>query len=79
MPARAPLSTSAYFTHSSRVWAEQPILAEIDTPPPSARRVRLHKHMKSTNMLKQLNQEIKRRTHGVRNFPNAKIERSTDG
>jgi len=30
-----------------------------------------HKHMKSTNMLKQLNQELKRRTHVVRIFPNA--------
>ena len=29
-----------------------------------------HKHMKSTNMLKRLNQEIKRRTHVVRIFPN---------
>jgi hypothetical protein len=28
-----------------------------------------HKHMKSTNMLEQLNQEIKRRTHVVRIFP----------
>ena len=30
-----------------------------------------HKHMKSTNMLERLNQEIKRRTHLVRIFPNA--------
>jgi putative transposase len=30
-----------------------------------------HKHMKSTNMLERLNQEIKRRTHIVRIFPNA--------
>jgi putative transposase len=29
-----------------------------------------HKHMKSTNMLERLNQEIKRRTHLVRIFPN---------
>ena len=29
-----------------------------------------HKHMKSTNMLERLNQEIKRRTHIVRIFPN---------
>jgi len=29
-----------------------------------------HKHMKSTNMLERLNQEIKRRTHVVRVFPN---------
>jgi putative transposase len=30
-----------------------------------------HKHMKSTNMLERLNQEIKRRSHVVRIFPNA--------
>jgi len=30
-----------------------------------------HRHMKSTNMLERLNQEIKRRTHIVRIFPNA--------
>jgi putative transposase len=30
-----------------------------------------HKHMKSTNMLERLNQEIKRRTHVVRIFPSA--------
>jgi putative transposase len=29
-----------------------------------------HKHLKSTNMLERLNQEIKRRTHLVRIFPN---------
>ena len=29
-----------------------------------------HKHMKSTNMLERLNQEIKRRTHVIRIFPN---------
>lgn len=30
-----------------------------------------HKHLKSTNMLERLNQEIKRRTWGVRIFPSA--------
>jgi len=30
-----------------------------------------HKHMKSTNMLERLNQEVKRRTHVVRIFPSA--------
>ena len=30
-----------------------------------------HKHMKSTNMLERLNEEIKRRTHVVRIFPKA--------
>ena len=30
-----------------------------------------HKHLKSTNMLERLNEEIKRRTHIVRIFPNA--------
>lgn len=29
-----------------------------------------HKHLKSTNMLKRLNEEIKRRTRIVRIFPN---------
>ena len=29
-----------------------------------------HKHMKSTNMLERLNEEIKRRTYVVRIFPN---------
>jgi putative transposase len=30
-----------------------------------------HKHLKSTNLLERLNEEIKRRTHVVRVFPNA--------
>jgi putative transposase len=30
-----------------------------------------HKHLKATNMLEWLNQELKRRTHVVRIFPNA--------
>ena len=29
-----------------------------------------HKHLKSTNMLERLNEEIRRRTHVVRSFPN---------
>ena len=32
---------------------------------------RHHKHLKSTNMLKRLNEETKRRTRIVRIFPNA--------
>jgi transposase-like protein len=29
-----------------------------------------HKHLKSTNVLERLNQELKRRTHAIRIFPN---------
>ncbi len=29
-----------------------------------------HKHMRSTNLLERVNEEIKRRTHLVRTFPN---------
>ena len=29
-----------------------------------------HKHMRSTNLIERLNEEIKRRTHIVRTFPN---------
>ena len=32
---------------------------------------RHHKHLKSTNLLERLNEEVKRRTHVVRIFPNA--------
>jgi putative transposase len=28
-----------------------------------------HKHLKSTNMLERINQELKRRTHVIRIFP----------
>jgi len=48
-------------------WVEENIeetLTYYRLPPPH------HKHMKSTNMLERLNQEIKRRTHVVHIFPN---------
>ena len=32
-----------------------------------------HKHLKSTNLLERLNQELKRRTHVVRIFPDAEV------
>jgi putative transposase len=38
-----------------------------------------HKHLKSTNMLEQLNEEIKRRTHVVRIFPNAELSAADAG
>jgi len=41
--------------------------ADLLPPVPLARR----KHMKSTNMLERLNEEIRRRTYVVRIFPNA--------
>ena len=49
------------------VWVEENIEETFTfyrLPPPH------HKHMKSTNMLERLNEEIKRRTHIVRIFPN---------
>ena len=49
-------------------WVEENIeetLTFYRLPPPH------HKHLKSTNMLERLNEELKRRTHVVRIFPNA--------
>ena len=51
-----------------RAWAEE----AIEETRTLHRSPREHpKHLKSTNLLERLNQELKRRTHGVRIFPNA--------
>ena len=61
--------------------AAQPLASQVGVAPacralgvPRASFYRLprqhHKHLKSTNMLERYNQEIKRRTHIVRVFPN---------
>jgi len=41
-PARLPLSTSTFFTHSWRVCAEQPILAAMEDTEATGKNVRLH-------------------------------------
>ena len=49
-------------------WVEEHIAETLNYYPLP---VQHHKHMKSTNMLERFNEEIKRRTHVVRIFPNA--------